>query len=191
MPGPAAATGSAGGRAARCSSTGCSKATPVPVIWTTNAIGNVDPAILRRMSHAAADGLALARDRAGDAAPCRGEEGVAPGDGFDNAARGGPRGGGRAARGDAQRAAGGRDRRRLCARRARWCARGAGASCSTTAFDRSTSTSTHARRADRAAVRGDARDSEHADVSLLLTGPPGTGQDCAGAPPARARSTGR
>ncbi|MBB6124909.1 SpoVK/Ycf46/Vps4 family AAA+-type ATPase [Sphingobium subterraneum] len=24
---------------------------PVPVIWTTNAIGNVDPAILRRMSH--------------------------------------------------------------------------------------------------------------------------------------------
>ncbi|MET0308373.1 MAG: AAA family ATPase [Sphingomonas sp.] len=56
---------------------------PVPVLWTTNAIGNVDPAILRRMS------FVLKLDLPSRAAAQRmlariaGEEGVAPGADLD------------------------------------------------------------------------------------------------------------
>ena len=52
---------------------------PVPVLWTTNAIGNVDPAIVRRMSHV------LKMDLPSQATALRmlehvaGEEGVVPG----------------------------------------------------------------------------------------------------------------
>ncbi|MGH6617698.1 AAA family ATPase [Sphingomonas sp.] len=59
------------------------EANPVPVIWTTNAIGNVDDAILRRMS------FILKLDLPSRAAGRRmldriaTEEGVAPGSGFE------------------------------------------------------------------------------------------------------------
>lgn len=54
----------------------------VPVIWTTNAIGNVDGAILRRMSHVLK--LDLPSRRVGQRMLARvtADEGVAPGEGF-------------------------------------------------------------------------------------------------------------
>lgn len=55
---------------------------PVPVIWTTNVIDNVDPAILRRMSYVLKIDMPTpntARRILGDVA---GEEGVTPGDGW-------------------------------------------------------------------------------------------------------------
>jgi transitional endoplasmic reticulum ATPase len=55
----------------------------VPVLWTTNAIGNVDPAILRRMSHVLK--LDLPSRGAGQRMLARvaADEGVAPGAGFE------------------------------------------------------------------------------------------------------------
>lgn len=55
---------------------------PVPVIWTTNAIGNVDGAILRRMSHVLK--LGLPSRSAGERMLARvaADEGVAPGAAF-------------------------------------------------------------------------------------------------------------
>jgi len=55
----------------------------VPVIWTTNAIGNVDGAILRRMSHVLK--LGLPSRSAGQRMLVRvaADEGVAPGAGFE------------------------------------------------------------------------------------------------------------
>lgn len=56
---------------------------PVPVIWTTNVIDNVDPAILRRMSHVLKIDLPtpnIAKRILGHIAQ---EEGVAPAEGWD------------------------------------------------------------------------------------------------------------
>jgi transitional endoplasmic reticulum ATPase len=55
----------------------------VPVIWTTNAIGNVDGAILRRMSHVLKLGLPSRGAGQRMLARVAAEEGVAPGSGFD------------------------------------------------------------------------------------------------------------
>lgn len=54
----------------------------VPVIWTTNAIGNVDGAILRRMSHVLRLGLPSRSAGQRMLARVAADEGVAPGDGF-------------------------------------------------------------------------------------------------------------
>ncbi len=54
----------------------------VPVIWTTNAIGNVDGAILRRMSHVLKLGLPSRGAGQRMLARVAADEGVAPGDGF-------------------------------------------------------------------------------------------------------------
>ena len=56
---------------------------PVPVVWTTNAIGNVDPAILRRMSFVLKLDLPSRAAAARMLARIAGEEGVVTGDGFD------------------------------------------------------------------------------------------------------------
>jgi AAA+ superfamily predicted ATPase len=56
---------------------------PVPVIWTTNAIGNVDPAILRRMSHVLKIDLPTRKVALRMLDQVAHEEGVKPGDGWD------------------------------------------------------------------------------------------------------------
>lgn len=55
---------------------------PVPVIWTTNAIGNVDPAMLRRMSFVLKLDLPSRATALRMLAHVAGEEGVAVGDGW-------------------------------------------------------------------------------------------------------------
>ncbi len=55
----------------------------VPVLWTTNAIGNVDPAILRRMSHVLKLGLPSRGAGQRMLARVAADEGVAPGAGFE------------------------------------------------------------------------------------------------------------
>lgn len=55
----------------------------VPVIWTTNAIGNVDGAILRRMSHVLKLGLPSRSAGQRMLARVAADEGVAPGAGFE------------------------------------------------------------------------------------------------------------
>jgi transitional endoplasmic reticulum ATPase len=59
------------------------EANKVPVIWTTNAIGNVDGAILRRMSHVLKLGFPSRSAGQRMLARVAADEGVAPGDGFD------------------------------------------------------------------------------------------------------------
>lgn len=56
---------------------------PVPVIWTTNAIGNVDPAILRRMSHVLKIDLPTRKVALRMLDHVAQEEGVTPGAGWD------------------------------------------------------------------------------------------------------------
>lgn len=55
----------------------------VPVIWTTNAIGNIDGAILRRMSHVLQLGLPSRSAGQRMLARVAADEGVAPGEGFE------------------------------------------------------------------------------------------------------------
>lgn len=55
----------------------------VPVIWTTNAIGNIDPAILRRMSFVLKMGLPSRKQGARILVKVAADEQVVPGDGFD------------------------------------------------------------------------------------------------------------
>ncbi|NYT43089.1 AAA family ATPase [Sphingomonas sp. R-74633] len=59
------------------------EANKVPVIWTTNAIGNMDGAILRRMSHVLKLGLPSRGAGQRMLARVAADEGVAPGDGFE------------------------------------------------------------------------------------------------------------
>jgi SpoVK/Ycf46/Vps4 family AAA+-type ATPase len=59
------------------------EANPVPVIWTTNAIGNIDNAILRRMSFVLKMGLPSRAQGIRVLAKVAADEQVTPGDGFD------------------------------------------------------------------------------------------------------------
>jgi SpoVK/Ycf46/Vps4 family AAA+-type ATPase len=150
------------------------EANPVPVIWVTNAIGNVDPAILRRMSHVLRMDLPSRDTALGMLRHVAGEEGVVPDAGFEKLLEAAP-----------ETAA----VLRVAARSARLAGEADGGVRPARAL-------VHALRGREVATDGlgpvdlglfaadvpiaplfaAIRDSGHSDVSLLLTGPPGTGK---------------
>ena len=148
---------------------------PVPVIWTTNTIGNVDPAILRRMSHV------LKLDLPSRATALRmlehvaREEEVAPSSGWDALLETAPEAASVlrvAARG--ARLAGEADGGLAPARALVSALRGG---CDLPPSGPG-AVDLDLYETDRPLVPlfDHLRDSEHTDVSLLLTGPPGTGK---------------
>jgi AAA+ superfamily predicted ATPase len=147
----------------------------VPVIWTTNAIGNVDRAILRRMSHVLRMDLPSRETALGMLRHVAAEEGVAPGDEFAALLEAAPEAATVlrvAARGArlAGEADGGVRPARSLARALR------GGEIGDEGDFGPVDLSLYASDVPIAPLFAAIRDSEQADVSLLLTGPPGTGK---------------
>ena len=146
----------------------------VPVIWTTNAIGNVDPAILRRMSHVLRMDLPSRETALGMLRHVAGEEGVEPGEGFEKLLEAAP---------EAAAVL------RVAARSARLAGEADGGVRPAKSLVRAlrgrelpdqgfgpVDFGLYASDVPIAPLFAAMRDSGHADVSLLLSGPPGTGK---------------
>lgn len=148
---------------------------PVPVIWTTNAIGNIDPAILRRMSHVLKLDLPPRSVALRMLDHVAGEEGVVPGEGWQALLEGAPESASVlrvSARG--ARLAGESDGGLLPARSLVKALRGR----TDLPLDPPGPVDLDLFETDRplGPLFERIRDSEHTDVSLLLTGAPGTGK---------------
>ncbi|WP_326522778.1 AAA family ATPase [Sphingomonas sp.] len=149
------------------------EANPVPVIWTTNAIGNVDAAILRRMSFIVKLDLPSRCVAAGMLERIAREEGVVPGQGYSTLLDAAP---------EAATVL------RVAARAGRLAGEGDGGAVAATALVRAL------RGGDMPIMMSDSFDLDlfetdlpidailasmargAADASVLLTGPPGTGK---------------
>lgn len=148
---------------------------PVPVIWTTNVIGNIDPAILRRMSHVLKLDLPPRSVAMRMLDHVAGEEGVVPGEGWQALLEGAPESASVlrvSARG--ARLAGEADGGLLAARSLVKALRDR----NDLPLDPPGPVDLDLFETDRplAPLFEGIRASEHTDVSLLLTGVPGTGK---------------
>ncbi len=147
---------------------------PVPVIWTTNAIGNVDPAILRRMSHVLKLDLPSRDTALRMLRHVADEEGVTPDSGFETLLEAAPetaavlRVATRSAR-LAGEADGGTRSARTLVRALR------GRELPDDGFGK-VDLALCVTDVPIAPLFAAMRDNGQADVSLLLTGPPGTGK---------------
>ena len=160
------------------------EANPVPVIWTTNAIGNIDNAILRRMSFVLKMGLPSRAQGIRVLAKVAADEQVTPGAGFDRLLDAAPeaatvlRVAARAGR-LAGEADGGVRSAEALVRALRGCELAPG-------DDDLLDLDLFETDLPLGRLIGDIVDRGALDVSLLLTGPPGTGKTALAAHLARA-----